>query len=427
MAVLLVPACFAVLWTGFWVLSRDARYAAGAAGVLSLIAAVSTTLTAGAAWVPRLTPRRRLNVIVVSWSLLPAALVALILVAWGWSVAAVVGCTVAAGLVTGLTYARLRGQVAALQPVFVLSVDTLSDAELLRAATEQPDDDPRLSASHKAIQRLNHARALTFLAMRNGDFDRLITALPLLQAIVQDRELEPAVALLAARELVEAHNLLVEYGGDSDRFRESIGLFAWLVRENPGISGAEAVLHEYQADYQQYLMTQASEDAKLAQKAGNRAAADQAERRMQAGWDTVEQELAEAVRLTPERAEVTPQYLTELGLHLCSAVGLPGSGPGPTRGWRCADERSRYPLAGPVASGLAASSCSLRPDGPLRAARRRPGRCGRSRGAAAPPGPAGKPNRGESTRAATAYLTALRDGLRDRNDPGDGDDWRNRP
>lgn len=318
-AALLVPAFFAVVWAGFWGVSHDPWYAAGAAVALTVVAAAGVTLTAAGAWGERLTPRWRINLVVVVWSLLPALLVALILAARGWPVVAVIGCGVVTGALAGLSYRRVRGRMAALQPVFVLSVDTISDAELLRAATDEPVDDPRVPSGQKAIQRLNHARALTFLALRNGDFDRLVDALPLLRAVVLDPDLDPAVNLLAARDLMDAHNLLVQYGGDGAGYRDAIALFAQLVRENPGIEGAQAVLHEYQAGYQQYLVTQATDQAVAAQKAGDQAATTRALDRMRTAWTATEQELVQALQLASEHEELTAQYLTELGVLVSSA------------------------------------------------------------------------------------------------------------
>lgn len=315
----LLPTFFTITWAGFWSLSGEIPYASGAAGILTLAAVVGATLTARAAWAPRLTPRWHLNVIVVTWSLTLALAAALILVARGMPVAAAAGCAVAAGALAGTAYARKRGRVAALQPVFVLSVETLPEAELLRAATEQPNDDPRVPADQKAIQRLNHARALIILAMRNGDFDRLVEALPTLRTVLQDPRLDPAVALVAARDLMEAQSLLAQHGGDGRRYADSIELYAQLARENPRVPGTEAVLHAHQAGYQQYLMTGAAADLKTALAAGDDRGAAQAEQRIRAAWYMIERDLTCALRLTPGRAAVVPEYLTELGVHLCSA------------------------------------------------------------------------------------------------------------
>ena len=126
-----------------------------------------------------------------------------------------------------------------------------------------------MPADQKAIQRLNHAGALTILAMRNGDFDRLIEALLTLCTVLQDPELDPPVALVAAGDLVEAQSLLAQHGGDARRYADSIELFAQLARENPRVPGTGAVLHAYRAGYQQYLMTEAAADLKTALAAGD--------------------------------------------------------------------------------------------------------------------------------------------------------------
>ena len=51
--------------------------------------------------------------------------------------------------------ARQSPGVVALQQVSPLSVDTLSEAELIEVATRQSTDDPDSPASHKAMHRLN--------------------------------------------------------------------------------------------------------------------------------------------------------------------------------------------------------------------------------------------------------------------------------
>jgi len=142
-AALLLPAFFTIMWAGFWFLSGKISYASGAASVLTLAAAVCAALTARAAWALRLTPRWQIDLTVLSWSLMLALAAALILVARGMPALPAAGCAMAAGALARTAYARQRGRIAALQPVFVLSVDTLPEAELLRAATDEPIDDTR--------------------------------------------------------------------------------------------------------------------------------------------------------------------------------------------------------------------------------------------------------------------------------------------
>lgn len=323
-AACLGPLIFALLWGGFWVVSGSASYAVWAAGAETLAIAVSGTLVARAAWAPRPTGRRTLNVILASWAVLPALLAALLAVAFGAPVGWAAALGAGAGVVAGGVYARQRRDVTAMQTVFPLAVDTLADAELLRAATQQPSDDTAAPAANKAMQRLNHARALTFLATRDDDHDRLVEALPLLRAVLQDQALDPAVALLAAADLVNAESMLAERGRDDGRYGEAVELYARLVRENPGIPAGQATLHENRAGYQQYLARAASEDFNTAELAGDHAGAARALERLRTLHRSVEQELKAALELTDGRAGVRLQYLSSLGSHLCMSFDLLG-------------------------------------------------------------------------------------------------------
>jgi hypothetical protein len=320
MAVFLFPVFFGVLWGGFWWLSRNVAYATEAAATLSFAAFVSTMLVARAAWAPRLTSRRQLNVVVISWALLPALAVALISVARGVPVLAATGLGAAAGVITGVVYKRQRSQVTALQPVTVLSVDTLSEAQLVETATREPNEDPRIDAGQRAVQQLNHARALVFLAMRNGDFDRLIDALPLLRDVLHDQQLGPSVALIAARDLMDAQSLLVQHGGDADGYREAIELFAQLARENPNVPDAQPVLHEHRAGYQQCVLSAAIRDVEAATSDDDQVRADQARGRLRDAWFAVERELRTAGQLASDNAPIVPEFLIMLGAHLCTAL-----------------------------------------------------------------------------------------------------------
>jgi hypothetical protein len=62
-----------------------------------------------------------------------------------------------------------------------------------------------------------------------------VAALPLLRAAIQDETLDPAVALLAAGDLVSAESLLAERGRYGGRYAAAVELYAQLVVENPGI------------------------------------------------------------------------------------------------------------------------------------------------------------------------------------------------
>ena len=319
-ATLTCPLFFGVIWAGFWGLSKNVAYAALAGAVLTFASFVSTILVARAAWASRPTRARQLNIVVVSWAVLPALAVSLIAVARGMADFPAAALGVAAGVIAGFVYARQRSKVAALQPVFPLSVDTFSEAELIKAATRQPKEDLRLPPTHRAMQRLNRARAEVFLAMRDGDFDRLVDALPVLRDVLQDKLLEPAVALVAARDLVEAQSLLVQHGADAGRYGESVELFAQLARENPEIPDAQSVLHEHRAGYHQCVLSAAIQDLEAAESAGDQTRADQALERLRDTWSIIERELRTALRLMPEGAAIGPEYLVMLGAHLCFSL-----------------------------------------------------------------------------------------------------------
>ena len=319
-----IPPIFGLSWVAFRAMSGSGSHALWAAGILTFAVSASVVLVARAAWAPRLTRRRQLNVILVSWALSPALAAALLAAAVGVSAgwAAVLG--VAVGGVASGCYARLRGRVTGLQTVFPLLAGTPAEAELLRAATQQPSDDPKVPASQRAMQRLNHARALTVLAMRNDDQDRLMEALPLLRAVVQDQTLDPSVALLAGHDLIDAESLLAERGRDGGRYAEAVDLYAQLVQENPGIPAGRATLHVARAEYRQYQMRAASEDLNAAESVGDQTAAARATEQLRTAYRAVERELTAALELTDCQAGIRVQCLTMLGAHLCLSFQLLG-------------------------------------------------------------------------------------------------------
>jgi hypothetical protein len=311
---------FGVLLAIFVYLSHNVAYGVTAASILTIAAIVSTTLVARAAWAPRLAPRRLLNAILVSWALLPGLAAALLAAACGVPAPWAAGGGLAAGVIAGVVNARRRSQVTAVQQVNILSVETLSEAQLVEAATRESDDDPRAGAGQRAVKRLNRARALVTLALKNGDFDRLTDALPVLRDVLQDLELDRAVALIAGRDLLDAEALLVEQGGDSARYREAIELFAQLARENPNIPDAQPLLHEHRAGYQQCVLSAAIQEATAATSAGDQVGAAEAIERLRDAWFAVERELATAARLTSDNAPIKPEFLIALGAHLCTAL-----------------------------------------------------------------------------------------------------------
>ncbi len=217
---------------------------------------------------------------------------------------------------------RQSPRAADLQQMSPLSVDTLTEAELIEVATRRPADNPETPASHRAMYQLNRARAMTFLAMRNGDFDRLVDALPILSDVVQDPDLDRAVALIAGRDLIEAHSLLVQHGGDLSRYGDSIELFARLTEENPGIPDARSLLREHRAGYQQCVLSAMIQELADAISADDQDQAERARERMREAWHAIERELRTALHLATAGSEIIPEYLILLGIHLCSALEL---------------------------------------------------------------------------------------------------------
>jgi hypothetical protein len=325
----MLPLWFGTAWTGFWILSCNVGYATLAASLVSGLALISTILTAGAAWSPRLARSRRLNAVTGSWAALPALIVTLIARARGLPVALTVGLGVVAGAIASVAYARHRPRLAAQQQRFHLTVDTLSEAELVEAATQAPGRDPGTADRQQAMERLNRARALAFLAMRQGDFDRLIEALPVLRATLQDRQLDPAIALIAGRDLMEAHSLLVQYGGDPAGYGDSVELFAQLVTENAedgenlATRAARSLLHEHRTGYEQCVLTAATRDLEVATRDHDQDRARQAYERMRRSWHAVEAELRAALQLAPGGGIVV-EHLIMLGAHLCTSLDCLG-------------------------------------------------------------------------------------------------------
>lgn len=319
----LAPLTFLLSWTAFRVISRSGSYAAWSAGVLTIVTALSVALVARGAWAARPASRWHLNAILASWAVLTGLTAALLAHAFGlpagW--AAVLG--VAAGAVAALAHARKRADVAGLQTVFPLDVTTLADAELLRLATLRPGPYRRLTDEHRAVQRLNHARALTVLAIREGDYDRLVQALPLLHTLLTDGALDVTVARLAAKELVQAENLLAERGRAGGRYAEAIELFARFASES-GAPGDLAALHTERAVYLSHLARRITEELEAAGPAVGHPAADARLERLRELHEEGERELRAAVRLTDDRAPEWPDYVAMLGLHLCSGALLTG-------------------------------------------------------------------------------------------------------
>jgi hypothetical protein len=319
-----LPLLLAGLWAGFWIISRQAGFAAFAAGIQTAAVAAGVFLTARGAWSYRLTGRRQLNVILAAWAVSPALMAALLAAAFGLAAVpdAIIG--VAAGVAAALAYARSRRRIAAIQLGIPLAVDSLAEAGQVLDATGAPGSPPGTTADGEAMRRLNRARALTFAAMREGDHDRLLEALPALRKVIQDGTLDPAVALLAADDLVNAESMLSERSRDGTRYAAAVDLYAAQAARNPRVAGAAARRHGHRADYQAFLEQAATDDAVAAAEADDEAARTRALARAAGAHRAVNRELSAALELSGPRDEVRAQYLSMLGSHLCLSLGVIG-------------------------------------------------------------------------------------------------------
>jgi hypothetical protein len=236
--------------------------------------------------------------------------------------AAIIG--VGVGVVAALAYARSRRRVAAIQLRIPLAVDSLAEADQVLDATETPGRPSGTTVDNEAMRRLNRARALTFAAMREDDHDRLLEALPTLREVIQDRTLDPAVALMAADDLVNAENMLSQRSRDGTRYVAAVDLYAEQAARNPRVVGTAARLHGHRADYQAFLEQVATDDAVAADEADDEAARTRALALAADAHHAVNRELTAALELTAPRDEIRAQYLSMLGSHLCLSLDVTG-------------------------------------------------------------------------------------------------------
>jgi hypothetical protein len=318
-----VIAGLALFFVAFWILlvsiSHNGQFAFLASFAETAAAAVSTALTLQAAWSGRLLSRRRIGVTWASWAIPPTLVIVLVLAAFGMPVAWATGVGAAAGVAVGCFQARSRHALTALQTLMPVRVQTVAEAEVLRRATEQPLSDPHVPAERVAMRQVNHARALSSLALSDLDADRPVESLALLRAAVQNHAVDPAVAFLAADELIGAESALAERSHNRDRYAAAIELFAGMVNDNPQIDGGKARLHGHRADYQTFLMRGASEDLEVAAKAGDEPGAALALDRVDAACLETERQLRAAIALTADGAIIRPTYLAQLGAHLAQS------------------------------------------------------------------------------------------------------------
>ncbi|WP_449060972.1 hypothetical protein [Planomonospora algeriensis] len=307
-----LPVLFTFCGASLLIVSGSPGYAAAGAAALTGVTALNLFLVAGSAWAARFTRSGRLWLIVLVWALQPALAAGLLLGAFGadrrWALAA----AALVGVVAAPVYARQRRKITEMQVLQPLAVDSLRDAASVDAATRTPPDDAKLPAANRAVERLNRARALMTLAVREDDSDRVQEAMPLLRAALTDPALDPVIALSAADHLVNAESVLAERSRDGRRYAQAIDLLAEVVGENPGLPAGRAKLHGHRASYLVFRMRCADETLAHARQRGDGAGETSAEEETRELYRAVKREhLAAIDGMTPG----TPVWAQELAMY----------------------------------------------------------------------------------------------------------------
>lgn len=338
LAVLGLPGTVGLFWLLFWAISRHPAFALLAAGLVAGTALACFLAVARTASGPRPPTAFRLGLVVALFAVQSGLMVALLLIAFGvpllWALGAGagVGGVMTAYCIRSKIPQQLRG-LANQRPV---SFDTRDDASRQIAGAAQyvvPAGFPTRPTSaqltmhretYEANERLNKARAQMRLAADEADHDLLLTALDGVRDTLREAGLDPALALLAARDLVNAESTLAQRSHDGTRYVAAVNLYGRLAGENPAFDWARATAHAQRADYQAFETMLASGDLNAAAAAGDVDAASRACSRLLDAYHAVETELTAAIDLTDEDAGILPQYMSELGLHLCLSLPLLG-------------------------------------------------------------------------------------------------------
>jgi hypothetical protein len=312
-----LPGFFVLAWLTFWLTSRDAVFALIAAAAQSAAITLLLGVTAGAGWASRPLTARGLALVLAAWALPLGLFVALLLAALGvaaqWD--AIAGLAVFGA--AAAFHARHLSGVRGLQdqsPLVFMSVATARGYLTGRRRAVVPLGHVTLPASAAAIGRLNRAKARVVVATREADHDELITAVRDLREALADTA-DPGTALLSVDALVTAESMLAQRSRDGRRYEQAVEWYARLA-ERSGIAGARASAHANRADFAAFEMMLASDDEQAAEAAGDQDEATRAHRRVADAFRATERELSAAIHLTPEGAEIFPQYLGNLGLHL---------------------------------------------------------------------------------------------------------------
>jgi hypothetical protein len=314
-----LPALFVLYGAVLLLISGSPAYAGVGAAALTGVFALNLFLVAGSTWAARFTRSGRLWLIVLVWALQSALMAGLLLGGFGVDRRWALAVAVLVGSITALMYARQRWKITEMQVLQPLAVDTLRDAASLADATRTPPGDAKLPAANRAVERLNRARALMMLAIREDDSDRVQEAMPLLRAALTDPALEPVIALSAADDLVNAESMMAERSRDEHRYVQAIVLFTEVVGENPGVPAGRVKLHGHRASYLAFQLRRMSETLVQAQQSGDTAGEASAEREVLELYRATKRERLAAIA---SAAPGTPIWAQELALHgICLSQG----------------------------------------------------------------------------------------------------------
>lgn len=312
-----LPGFFALAWLTFWLTSRDAGFALIAAAAQSAALALLLGVTAGAGWASRPLTARGLVLVLAAWALPPGLFVALLLASLGvaarWDVIAGLAVFGAAAAFHARHLSSVRG-LQRQSPLVFMSLAGARGYLTDRWREVVPFGHTTLPASAAAIGRLNDARARALVATQEADHDELITAVRDLRQALADT-VDSGTALLAGDVLVSAESMLAQRSRDGRRYEQAVEWYARLA-ERSGITGAQASAHANRAEFAAFEMMLAGDDEKAAEAAGDLDEATRAHRRVADAFRATEREMSAAIHLTPEGAEIYPQYLANLGLHL---------------------------------------------------------------------------------------------------------------
>ncbi|WP_432838088.1 hypothetical protein [Dactylosporangium sp. CA-092794] len=320
-SVVLLPIYFAVLAMLLYLVAQNVRTAIAGAAAMSALAVVAGAVHAWGIYSARLVRSRLLRALLTLWGLIPglAAVILLLVFGMGPAVTIVVGLAVA--VVGSAAYRPMLRRVRQDQLFGPVVPESLSDAELIRLASARPVYRRGIDPYRYVVARINYARALIMLAMRESDYDRVTEALPILRQVIEDARLMPALALDAADDLVNAESTLAERSRDGRRYAQAVDLYARLVTEVGANAVQRARLHYHRAGYDLFVLRGASEEFETVGPADSDAAR-RTTVRAAAAYEGLLRNSHAAIDLVPHGTDAHAEYLMALGnaLVVASAV-----------------------------------------------------------------------------------------------------------